>query len=127
MNGQVFFLYTAAGLSLAFAAVDTIRCLWKRGKTVVATGTVIFLWSPNPDTAKKNNSNWATVSYKASGREFTSRNRVQVPMGTKVGHTVKIRYDRERPEILYSFSTLRSAVAFLIAGILLAAALWMRG
>lgn len=122
MTGDIIFLYLIAAVSLVFAIFNGICFLIKRNKTVQAVGTIISITSPNPETAKARNSKWAKVSYKVDGRNFTSKNRVQVPMTAEIGSSVTIRYDVEQPDKLYSFSLLRILIALCITVICIIAA-----
>lgn len=122
MTGDIIFLYLIAVVSLVFAIFNGICFLIKRNKTVQTVGTIISITSPNPEIAKARNSKWAKVSYKVDGRNFTSKNRVQVPMTAEIGSSVTIRYDIEQPDKLYSFSLLRILIALCITVICIIAA-----
>lgn len=78
---------------------------------------IISITSPNPETAKARNSKWAKVSYKVNDKNFTSKNRVQVPMTAQVSSSITVRYDIKQPERLYSFSLMRSFVTLFITAI----------
>ena len=121
MDNDTIFLYIIAAAALCFALINCIQFIMKRNKTAQTTGTIISIKMPNPETAKARNSKWAIVSYTADGK---SQNRIQVPMVSQVGSTVKVRYDRSNPEKLYSFSMLRIAVSVLIASICILAAVF---
>ena len=124
MDNDTIFLYIIAAAALCFALINCIQFIMKRNKTAQTTGTIISIKMPNPETAKARNSKWAIVSYTADGKSCQSQNRIQVPMASQVGSTVKVRYDKSSPEKLYSFSMLRIAVSVLIAAICILAAVF---
>jgi len=122
MNYETLFLYLIAAASLLFAAYNALYLILKRNRTARTTGTIISITSPNPDTAKARNSKWAVVSYKVNGKNFTSENRIQVPMAAQIGSPVTVRYDIERPKKLYSFSLIKIFTALLVAAVSVIAA-----
>ena len=124
MNNDTIFLYIIAAMALCFGLINYIQFLLKRNHTVQTTGTIISIKMPNPETANARNSKWAKVSYMVDGKPCQSQNRVQVPMISQVGSTVKIRYDKFHPEKLYSFSLARIAISILIAAICILAAIF---
>lgn len=111
MYGEIYFIYLIAILSFGFAVYNGVCLILKSKRTAKTEGTIISVISPNPETAKARNSKWATVVYKVNGRSYTSQNRVQVSMTSQVGSSVRVRYDNEKPEKLYSFSLARVFVA----------------
>ncbi|MEH2931797.1 DUF3592 domain-containing protein [Candidatus Ventrimonas sp. KK005] len=124
MSNETTFLYIIAAISLCFGLLNGIQFLLKRNKTAQTIGTIMSIKMPNPETAKHRNSKWATVSYKVNGKTYQSRHRIQVPMTSQVGSTVKVRYDKFVPEKLYSFSVLRIVVSLFIAAIFFSAAIF---
>lgn len=117
MDNETLFLFVVLTASLLFAAFNGICMAVKRGKTAQAMGTVISLTSPLPDTVKFRNSKWAQVTYHVDGKACTSQNRVQVPLTAQIGSTVRIRYDMEQPDILYSYSLKRVAMSLAVAAV----------
>ena len=126
MNTDILVLYVFAALTFCFALINSIQFLLKRNKTAQATGTIISIKMPNPETAKARNSKWAKVSYTVDGKHYESQNRIQVPMALQVGATIKVRYDKSNPEKLYSFSLMRIVVSILIAAICILAAIFKK-
>lgn len=124
MNHETLFLYSIAGIAFCFALADCARLFLKRNRTVRTVGTIISIKMPNAETAKARNSKWAQVSYKADGRIYQSRNRIQVPMASQIGTPVTVRYDRQNPEKVYGFSVLRASIALLVGGVCVLAAVW---
>lgn len=117
MGSDTIFLFVIAATASCFGLINCIQFLLKRKRTARTTGTIISIKMPNPETAKARNSKWAEVSYKADGKTYQSLNRIQVPMASQVGSTVKVRYDKFNPEKLYRFSLLRIAISILIAAV----------
>lgn len=124
MNNDTIFLYIIATMAICFGLINCIQFLLKRNKTAQTTGTIISIKMPNPETAKARNSKWAEVSYKANGKTYQSKNRIQVPMSSQIGTSLTVRYDTQNPEKLYSFSVLRIIVSLLIAAICIIAAVF---
>lgn len=115
MSNEAIFLYVISMAATVFGVVNAVQLILKRNKTAQTVGTIISIKTINPETARNRNSKWATVSYKVGGKIYQSINRIQVPMTSQIGSTVKVRYDKSAPEKLYSFSAIRIIVPFLIA------------
>ena len=117
MNNEVIFLYVVSIAAICFGLVNVVQFLLKRNKTAQTVGTIISVKTLNPETAKTRNSKWATVSYKVNDKIYQSLNRIQVPMISQIGSTVRVRYDKSTPEKLYSFSIIRIIMSFIVAAI----------
>ncbi len=117
MNNEVIFLYVVSIAAICFGLVNVVQFLLKRNKTAQTVGTIISVKTLNPETAKTRNSKWATVSYKVNDKIYQSLNRIQVPMTSQIGSTVRVRYDKSTPEKLYSFSIIRIIMSFIVAAI----------
>lgn len=115
MDNDTIFLYIIAAISFLFALYNCILLAIKRNKTAQTQGTIISISMPNPETAKARNSKWAKVSYTISEKNYTSKNRIQVPMSAQVGTPIMVRYDVSQPHKLYSFSGVRVFIALFIA------------
>ncbi len=122
MKNESIFLICLAAAALIFAAVNLILDRKRKGRACHTIGTVISFSTVSPERVQSKNSKWATVSYRAGGKRYTSRRRIQVPMTARIGSPVKVCYDRERPEILYTASLSRFAAAAAVAALCLAAA-----
>ena len=59
-------------------------------------------------------SKWALVSYKVGDNTVISKNRIQVPMEAKRGQKIKIRYYRNSPEIIATFSIKKFLIGIFI-------------
>ena len=117
MNNEVIFLYVVSIAAICFGLVNVVQFLLKRNKTAQTVGTIISVKTLNPETAKTRNSKWATISYKVNDKIYQSQNRIQVPMTSQIGSTVRVRYDKSTPEKLYSFSIIRIIMSFIVAAI----------
>ncbi len=114
MSNEAIFLYVIGIAAICFGVVNIVQFLLKHNKTEQTVGTIISVKTLNPETAQTRNSKWAIVSYKVNNKIYHSQNRIQVPMSSQIGSTVKVRYDKFTPEKLYSFSVLRIIVSFII-------------
>lgn len=114
MERDVIVLYIIAGISFSFALFNCILFAIKHGKTMKTNGTIISIKSTNPTNEKWRNAKLAKISYQVNDRKIVSRNRIQVPLASKVGTLITIRYDRNQPERIYSYSVKRIIMGFLI-------------
>lgn len=115
MERDVMFLYLIAGISFAFALFNCILLIVKHDKTMKMDGTIVSIKSTNPTNEKWRNAKLAEVSYLVNGKNVISENRLQVPLSATVGTHITIRYDRNRPEKIYSYSVKRIVIGFLIS------------
>lgn len=116
MGRDTIFLYVIAVTAVCFALVNGIQFFVKRNKTAKTVGTIISIKMLNPTTASYRNSKWAEISYHVDGKIYQSQNRIQVPITSQIGTSVMVRYDKLKPEKLYSFSSLRMIAPLFIAG-----------
>lgn len=124
MERDVIFLYLIAGISFVFALFNCILLIVKHDKTKRTDGTIVSIKSTNPTNEKWRNAKLAEVSYLVNGKNVISENRLQVPLSATVGTHITIRYDKNRPEKIYSYSVKRIIISLLIsAGCILIAAL----
>lgn len=114
MKRDVIVLYIIAGVSFSFALFQCICFVIKRGKTMKTNGTIVSIKSTNPANEKWRNAKLAKVSYMVDGKNIVSKNRIQVPLASEIGTTLIIRYDRNQPERIYSYSVKRMIAGFLI-------------
>lgn len=114
MNNDSIFLYIVAVLALCFALVNCFQFITKRSRTALVIGTITSIKTANPTNSNYRNSKWATVSYSVDGKIYQPQKRIQVPINSQIGTTVKIRYDKFDPEKIYCFSSLRIIISLLI-------------
>ena len=112
------FIYIAAIIFLILGLVDLSRGLLLKSNTEYVKAEVISIWQPNPEAVKKGNSKWANFIYSVDGKQYTSSNRIQVSMSTKVGDIKQIKYDKRNPEKIYGFSIKRACIFFIVAIVL---------
>ncbi len=97
------FLYIAAIIFLVLGLVDLSRNFIFKNHAEYVKAEVISIWQPNPEAVKKGNSKWANFIYSVDGKQYTSSNRIQVSMSTKVGDIKQIKYDKRNPEKFMGF------------------------
>lgn len=114
MTKDVIILYLIAGVSFAFALFNCFLFVVKHGKTATADGTIVSIMNTNPINDKWRNAKLAVVSYLVDGKRIVSKNRIQVPMSSQTGTHLTVRYDKNQPEKIYSYSTKRIITGFLI-------------
>ena len=111
MERDVIVLYIIAGVSFSFALFNCILFALKHGKTAKTNGTIVSIKSTNE---KWRNAKLAEISYRVNDRNIVSKNRIQVPLTSKIGTPITVRYDRNQPERIYSYSAKRIITGFLI-------------
>lgn len=99
---------------MGFCIANIVSYLINKNHIKETEGTVISVKMPNPTTEKMRNSKWAIVTYKVAGKNYTSQNRIQVPMSVDVGSHIPVHYNAKQPETLYQFSVKRIVVSALI-------------
>lgn len=114
MERDVIVLYIIAVVSLSFALFNCILFAIKHGKTMKTNGTIVSIKSTNLTNEKWRNAKLAEVSYLVDGRNIVSKNRIQVPLASEIGTPIIVRYDRNKPERIYSYSAKRIIMGFLI-------------
>ena len=83
-------------------------------KTKEVNATIVETIFANANGTKFRNSKWALVSYKVGDNTVISKNRIQVPMEAKRGQKIKIRYYRNSPEIIATFSIKKFLIGIFI-------------
>lgn len=114
MERDIVFLYIIAGVSFVFALFNGIFMAVKRGTTVKTEGRIVSIKSTSPANERWRNAKLAKVSYLADGRSIVSKNRIQVPLASGIGTRLTVRYDRNQPERIYSYSVKRMVAGFLL-------------
>ena len=114
MEHDVIILYLIAGVSFTFALFNCILFALKHGKTMKTDGTIVSIKSTNPTNEKWRNAKLAEVSYLVNGKRIVSKNRIQVSLASDIGTHIPIRYDRNQPDKIYSYSVKRIIIGFLI-------------
>lgn len=112
------FIYISATILLVLGLVDLGRSYILRNNTDYTVGKVISIWQPNPESVKKGNSKWAQFEYSINGKNYVSKNKIQVPMSMEMGDIKKIKYSKRDPEKIYSFSLKRAFVLCAVSVVL---------
>ena len=102
------------GVSFTFALFNCILFALKHGKTMKTDGMIVSIKSTNPTNEKWRNAKLAEVSYLVNGKRIVSKNRIQVSLTSEIGTHIPIRYDRNQPDKIYSYSVKRIIIGFLI-------------
>lgn len=114
MERDIIVLYIIAGIAFSFALFNCILFAIKHGKTAKTNGTIVSIKSTNPTNEKWRNAKLAEISYQVNDRNIVSKNRIQVPSTFMIGTPITVRYDRNQPERIYSYSAKRIITGFLI-------------
>ena len=94
MERDVIVLYMIAGVSFSFALFNCILFAIKHGKSMKTSGMIVSIKSTNPTNEKWRNAKLAEISYQVT--------------------PITVRYDRNQPERIYSYSAKRIITGFLI-------------
>ena len=116
MNKDIYFVNIMIVVVFIFILWQGIQIIFMTNRTKETQATVIETRFVNPSGIKFRNSNWAFVSYKVGSNTILSKNTIQVPMNVKVGEKIQVRYYKNSPERIATFS-----ISKLIKGILIAA------
>lgn len=114
MDNELVFLTIITIIILGFCIVNIVSYLINKNHTKETEGTVISVKMLNPKTEKMRNSKWAIVTYKVAGKNYTSQNRIQVPMSAEIGSHIPVHYNTKQPQTIYQFSAKRIVVSALI-------------
>ena len=90
MDNELVFLTIITIIVLGFCIANIVSYLINKNHIKETEGTVISVKMPNPTTEKMRNSKWAIVTYKVAGKNYTSQNRIQVPMSVDVGSHIPV-------------------------------------
>lgn len=114
MDKEVIFISVVALLAFGFFVINIVSFLMNKSHSKETQGTIISFKTLNPSTEKMRNSKWATVTYNVAGKNYTSKNQIQVSMTADIGSHVQVRYDIDQPDKLYHFSVKRIVVSALV-------------
>ena len=101
-------------LILIFVIFQGLQIVLFSKKTKEVNATIVETIFANANGTKFRNSKWALVSYKVGDNTVISKNRIQVPMEAKRGQKIKIRYYRNSPEIIATFSIKKFLIGIFI-------------
>lgn len=117
-NAQAIVIFgVAAAFSIVYSAYQYISFMMNKDLISYTIATIIDTTTVAPESMKKNNSRWATVSFSVDGKGYISSNRIQVSMNASIGDEIKIAYYKDNPSELFTPS-LKKSVIFLGIGVL---------
>lgn len=114
MDKEIIFISIVALFAFVFFVINAGSFLMNKNRSKKTQGTIISFKTLNPSTEKMRNSKWAIVTYNVAGKNYTSKNPIQVSMTADIGSHIQVRYAIDQPDKLYHFSVKRIFVSALI-------------
>ena len=114
MNRNIVFINLIIIVIFIFVIFQGLQIVLFSKKTKEVNATIVETIFANSNGTKFRNSKWAVVSYKVGDNTVISKNRIQVPMEAKRGQKIKIRYYRNSPEIIATFSIKKFLIGIFI-------------
>lgn len=114
MDKEIIFISIVALFAFGFFVINAGSFLMNKNRSKETQGTIISFKTLNPSTEKMRNSKWAIVTYNVAGKNYTSKNPIQVSMTADIGSHIQVRYAIDQPDKLYHFSVKRIFVSALI-------------
>ena len=114
MNRNIVLINLIIIVLLKFVIFQGLQIVFFSKKTKEVNATIVETIFANANGTKFRNSKWALVSYKVGDNTVISKNRIQVPMEAKRGQKIKIRYYRNSPEIIATFSIKKFLIGIFI-------------
>ena len=114
MNRNIVFINLIFIVIFIFVIFQGLQIVLFSKKTKEVNATIVETIFANANGTKFRNSKWALVSYKVGDNTVISKNRIQVPMEAKRGQKIKIRYYRNSPEIIATFSIKKFLIGIFI-------------
>ena len=114
MNRNIVFINLIIIVIFIFVIFQGLQIVFFSKKTKEVNATIVETIFANANGTKFRNSKWALVSYKVGDNTVISKNRIQVPMEAKRGQKIKIRYYRNSPEIIATFSIKKFLIGIFI-------------
>lgn len=114
VNRNIIFINIVIAVVFIFVIFQGLQIIFLSKKTEEVQGIIVETIFANANGTKFRNSNWALVSYKVGNSTIISQNRVQVPMEAKKGQRIKIRYYRNSPEVIATFSMKKLGIGILV-------------
>ena len=115
VDRNIYFINIIIAVISIFVLWQGIQIIFMTSKTKETQATIIETKFANANGTKFRNSNWALVSYKVGINTVIAKNRVQVSMDTKVGEKILVRYYKNSPEIIATFSIKKFVIGILVA------------
>ena len=114
MNRNIVFINLIIIVIFIFVIFQGLQIVLFSKKTKEVNATIVETIFANANGTKFRNSKWALLSYKVGDNTVISKNRIQVPMEAKRGQKIKIRYYRNSPEIIATFSIKKFLIGIFI-------------
>lgn len=114
MNRNIVFINLIIIVIFIFVIFQGLQIVLFSKKTKEVNATIVETIFANANGTKFRNSKWALVSYKVGDNTVISKNRIQVPMEAIRGQKIKIRYYRNSPEIIATFSIKKFLIGIFI-------------
>lgn len=114
MNRNIVFINLIIIVIFIFVIFQGLQIVLFSKKTKEVNATIVETIFANANGTKFRNSKWALVSYKVGDNTVISKNRIQVTMEAKRGQKIKIRYYRNSPEIIATFSIKKFLIGIFI-------------
>jgi hypothetical protein len=114
VNRNIVFINLIIIVIFIFVIFQGLQIVLFSKKTKEVNATIVETIFANANGTKFRNSKWALVSYKVGDNTVISKNRIQVPMEAKRGQKIKIRYYRNSPEIIATFSIKKFLIGIFI-------------
>ena len=114
MNRNIVFINLIIIVIFIFVIFQGLQIVLFSKKTKEVNATIVETIFANANGTKFRNSKWALVSYKVGDNTVISKNRIQVPMEAKRAQKIKIRYYRNSPEIIATFSIKKFLIGIFI-------------
>lgn len=114
VNRNIIFTNIVIAVVFIYVMVQGLQIVFFSKKTEEVQGTIVETRFANANGIKGKNSNWALVSYKVGNSVIISSNRIQVPMEAKKGQRIKIRYYKNSPEVIATFSIKKLGIGILV-------------
>lgn len=114
MNRNIVFINLIIIVIFIFVIFQGLQIVLFSKKTKEVNATIVETIFANANGTKFRNSKWALVSYKVGDNTVISKHRIQVPMEAKRGQKIKIRYYRNSPEIIATFSIKKFLIGIFI-------------
>ncbi len=115
MDRNIYFMNIIIAVISIFVLWQGIQILFMTSRTKETQATIVETKFANSNGTKFRNSNWALVSYKVGVNTVVSNSRIQIPMETKVGEKIQVRYYKNSPERIATFSINKFVIGILVA------------
>lgn len=115
MDKNIYFINIIIVVVLIFVLWQGIQIIFMASRTKETQATIVDTKFATSNGTKFRNSNWALVSYKVGINTVISKNRIQVPMNAKVRDKIQVKYYKNSPENIATFSIKKFIIAILVA------------